>query len=158
MKYDNDLETLFCAITHMHMTCAKKEFDKRGIKPVGHPPILFILRHESENMAASQKKIADKLGISPPTVAISIKRMEKAGLVHKIADESDLRRNLITLTDKGLKQVDETKTVLEKIDESMFRGLTEEEQAQLKTLFLRIVSNLEAMGAQPPGNLKKEGF
>ena len=156
MKYGNDLDTLFRTIFHMHVNCAKKEFNKRGIKPAGHPPILFILRHESVNMAASQKELADKLGISPPTVAISIKRMERAGLVHKVADESDLRRNLITLTEKGIELVDQSQTVFKEVNEGMFRGFSEKEQEQLKAFFLRIVSNLETMGAQPPENLKKE--
>lgn len=159
MKYDScDLETLFRVIFHMHMNCAKKEFDKKGIDPASHPQILFMLRHESEHMAASQKEIADKLGVSAPTVAISIKRMEKAGMVHKVADEKDLRRNLITLTERGQQFVDESQAVFETIDEGMFRGLSLQEREQLKTLFLRIVSNLEAMGAHPPEDLKNAGL
>lgn len=157
MKYDGyNLENLFRAILHMHMNCVKKKFDKKGINPASHPPILFMLRNEANNMAASQKEIADQLGISTPTVAISIKRMEKAGLVHKVIDESDLRRNKITLTDKGLKFVDESMAVFESVDEGMLQGLSQQEQEQLKTLFLRIISNLEKMGAQSPDYLKAE--
>lgn len=157
MKYDGyNLEDLFRTIFHMHMNCVKKIFDKRGINPASHPPILFMLRNEANNMAASQKEIADRLGISTPTVAISIKRMEKAGLVHKVIDESDLRRNKITLTNKGLEFVDESMAVFDSVNESMLQGLSQQEQVQLKTLFLRIISNLETMGAQPPDYLKSE--
>lgn len=150
----NDLENLFRTIFHMHMSCIKKELDKNNIVPAGHPPILFMLRNEANNMVASQKDIADRLGVSTPTVAISIKRMEKAGLVRKVIDESDLRRNMITLTEKGMKFINESTAVFEAIDKGMLKGLSQEEQEQLKTLFLRIISNLEAMGAQPPENLK----
>lgn len=155
MKHEsNDLESLFRAIFHMHMSCVKKELDKKRIVQAGHPPILFMLRNEANNMVASQKDIADRLGVSTPTVAVSIKRMEKAGLVRKVIDESDLRRNMITLTENGLKFVEELMTVFDAIDEGMLKGLSQQEQEQLKTLFLRIISNLEAMGAQPPEDLK----
>ena len=156
MEYDGySLETLFRTFFHMRMSCVKKEFEKKGISPAGNPRILFMLRHESENMVASQKEIADRLGISAPTVAISIKRMEKEGLVHKVADETDLRRNLITLTKSGHRFVDESKAVFEAVDKGMFRGLSRQDQEQLRTLFLRIISNLETMGAEPPEELGK---
>lgn len=156
MTYDNyNLETLLRAIFHMRMTCVRNNFANKKLSASSHTPILFILRHGTENMLASQKEIAAKLGISAPTVAISIKRMEKAGLVQKIADETDLRRNLITLTEKGQQIIDESQTVLDKIDEEMLDGFPPQEKEQLKILFLRIIYNLEAMGAQPPECLKK---
>ena len=155
VKYESDnLEDLFRIIFHMQHNCVKKEFEKGGIIKASHPPILFLLRHGTKNMAASQKEIADRLGISTPTVAISIKRMEKAGLLHKVADESDLRRNLITLTENGKRQVDEAQDVFEEADARMFQGFSPEDCERLKAYFLRIISNLEAMGAQPPERLR----
>ncbi|MEA4964625.1 MAG: MarR family transcriptional regulator [Oscillospiraceae bacterium] len=155
MKYDSyNLEKLFRTFFHMRMCCAKKEFEKYEISPAGNPQILFTLWHKAENTAVSQKEIADRLGISAPTVAVSIKRMEKSGLVHKVADESDLRRNLITLTEKGREFIQDAQAVFDSIDEGALRGLSEQEREQLRTLFLRIVSNLETMGARPPENQK----
>lgn len=151
MHYNGyNLEALFRTFFHMYMSCVKKEFRKRGLNPAGNPGILFMLRGNSENMAASQKEIADRLGISAPTVAVSIKRMDKAGLVHKVADETDLRRNLITLTESGRNFVDGSKDVFEIIDAAIFRGLSMQDREQLRTLFLRIITNLEGMGARPP--------
>jgi len=155
VKYESDnLEALLHTIFHMQYNCTKKEFERRGIVRASHPPILFMLRHWTEGMAASQKEIADRLGISTPTVAISIKRMEKAGLIHKVPDESDLRRNLITLTEDGKRQVDEAQDAFEETYAKMFHGFSPEDCEQLKTYFLRIISNLESMGAQPPECLK----
>ena len=151
---DYSLEILFRTIVHMHMNCVKEEFDKNDLQSASHPQILFLLAHGSENRA-SQKEIADRLGVSAPTVAVSVKRMEKAGLVRKVADEKDLRRNLIALTDQGRRVVQESHVVFHAIEKDMFRGLSEQEQEQLKTLFLRIVSNLESMGANPPEFLKR---
>lgn len=151
MEYDGkNLEDLFRLISRMQHNCIKREFERRGIDSVCRTPILFILRHNSENMAASQKELADKLGLSTPTVAVSIKKLEKAGVVHKVADKTDLRRNLITLTEKGRQVADEAQSVFEVTEKSMFNNLSQEECKQLKKLFLRIVDNLEAMKDNPP--------
>ena len=156
LNYDDfNLETLLRTVFNMRMTCVRKEFANKKLSTSCHTPLLFILRNEAENMVASQKEIASKLGISAPTVAISIKRMEKAGLVQKIADETDLRRNLITLTQKGQQLIDESQKELDKIDEKMLNGFPQQEKEQLKMFILRIIYNLEEMGAQPPEDLKK---
>lgn len=141
----NDLEMLFRRISGMQRSCVGAECERRGIHLVGHPAILFFLRNCTAGMAASQKEIADNLHMSTPTVAVSIKRMEKEGLVFKAADEADLRRNLITLSEKGCMLADEAQDAFDYVEKSMFNNLSAEECAQLKKLFLRIVSNLESM-------------
>jgi len=150
MENDISLESLFRIVFRMHFNCIKKELEKRGLDQVSHPPILFILRNEANNAAVSQKEISDKLGVKPSTVAISIKRMENAGLLHKVADAKDQRINLITLTDKGKKLADESRLVFSQMDQGTFEGLTEDERIMLKTIFLHVIGNLEKMGAQTP--------
>jgi DNA-binding MarR family transcriptional regulator len=152
----NELEDLFRTISRMQHNCVRREFERRGIDSAFRTPILFVLRDSSENMAASQKEIADRLGLSTSTVAVSIKRLEKAGLLHKIADETDLRRNLITLTEKGRQYADEAQTVFERVDRGMFNDLSHDERAQLKKLFLRIVANLDTMKKNPPQDFGEE--
>lgn len=160
MEYrGNDLEDLFRTISRMQHNCVKREFERRGIDSVCRTPILFVLRNSSKSMAASQKEIADRLGLSTPTVAVSIKRLEKAGVLYKVADETDLRRNLITLTEKGRQIADEAQTVFERVDRGMFNNLSQEECDQLKKLFLQIVANLESMKEEPrerPGAAKTD--
>jgi DNA-binding MarR family transcriptional regulator len=148
----DDLEVLFRRISGMKRSCIDAECVRRGIHLVGHPAILFFLRHCTAGMAASQKEIADALHMSTPTVAIQIKRMEKEGLVLKAADETDLRRNMITLSEKGRILADEAHDVFDYVEKNMFNNLTAEECLQLKKLFLRIVANLEHLksGQHPP--------
>lgn len=144
------LEDLFRAISRMQHDSVRREFERRGIDSVCRTPILFALADDAENAAASQKEIADRIGLSTPTVAVTIKRLEKAGMLHKVADETDLRRNLITLTEKGRRTAEEARAVFQQVDRGMFNDLSAEERAQLKRLFLRIVANLEAMKKNPP--------
>ncbi|MDI3481968.1 MAG: hypothetical protein PWQ97_1623 [Tepidanaerobacteraceae bacterium] len=158
MEYDpNALEWLFQTFERMHHNCIKSEFARRGLSEASHPLILMALKYEVSNMAASQKDIAQMLGISPPTVAISLKRMEKAGLVCKITDEDDLRRKLVKITEKGLRLLDECENAFSEIDRNIFKGFSDEEREQLKRFYIRMIHNLESMGAQLPAQLKWRG-
>ncbi len=149
------LEWLFRILDRMHHNCMKAEFNKRGLSEASHPAILFVLKHEINDTLASQKEIADLIGISPATVAISIKRMERSGLIQKVADPNDLRRNLITITEKGLTLLAECEKAIDDIDVGMFKGFSSEERQLLKTFYMKMIHNLQTMGAQIPAKLKK---
>ena len=153
-EYDqNNLEWLLRVFDRMHHTYLKSALEKQGLK-VTHPYILVAL-HKIKGMKASQKELGDAIGISPPTVAISVKRMEKAGLLCKISDEKDLRRNVITLTKKGVEYIEECLSIFDKTDRSVFDGFSELEREQLKRFYLRMIKNLETMGARLPNQLKR---
>lgn len=62
----------------------------------GQPPVLDYL---SEHGECSQKELSDGINVSPASVAVSVKRMQKSGLITKISDENDLRCNRIALTE-----------------------------------------------------------
>lgn len=155
-KSNIQIEDLMRTIFRMYSHCIKVELNKNDIKTASHPPILFLLRDHSSLGPLSQTKIAEMLGISAPTVAISIKRMEKCKLIKKVPDESDLRRNLITLTQDGLEFVNASERVFQKINKEMFGDFTNTEKAQLFGLFEHIISNLEKMGAHSPKKYKTE--
>lgn len=156
MAYEPDtLEHLFAAFNRMHHNCLKNEFDRRGLALASHPSILFALCHEARNKTASQKELAEFVGISAPTAAISIKRMQKAGLLRKVTDEKDQRKNMITLTDEGLRLVSKCKNVFCEIDMATFKGFSKQEKVQLKGYYLRMIANLEAIGAVPPAQLRR---
>ena len=112
MEFDsNSIEYLFRTLHRMHINYIDKEMGKRSLGVSRFPPILFILHNEMKGKSASQKELADILGITPASLATSIKRMEKSGLVKKVTDKKDLRRNIITLTAAGEQFVRESMLV-----------------------------------------------
>jgi DNA-binding MarR family transcriptional regulator len=154
----SQLEWLLRTFGRMHQNILSVKDEQNGLSEATHPVILFVIRYDMKDMKASQKEIAEEIGISPSTVAISIKRMEKAGLLRKVQDENDLRRNLITLTEKGLTFTDRLHDVAEEVDRGIFKGFTEEELDQLKAYYNRMIDNLEEMGAKVPVNLRKKSL
>ncbi len=157
MDFDaNSLEWLFGVLTRMHHYYIDKEMEKRKLGFAGFPPILFILSREMKGKPASQKELADFLGIRPSSVAIAVKRMEQACLVERVTDENDLRRNIVTITKPGEKLVRDAMKVFDEADRKMYDGFTEEEKEQLKQFFARIIQNLENLGVHSPAGFKKE--
>lgn len=152
----DDLELVFRAVNKMHKRCLKKEMDSRGLSKVGQPMILFMLRNHDVATEVDQKGFSEALGVSPATIAVSIKRMEKAGLVCKSADANDQRRNHLAITDKGLHLVDDCIQAFQHVDAGTFRGFTEEERRQLEGAYRHMMENLVAMGAQVPTFMMQE--
>ena len=121
-----------------HRNIIDKNFRENGIY-FGQPPILKYL---SENDNATQKEIADFLHISPPSVATSLKRMEDSGLVVRIADKKDARRNNLRLTEKGKKLSEYADNLFLSADEATFSDFTDEEIETLIKFLERMNKNL----------------
>ncbi len=153
---EEEVQLLFRAVGKMHKACLRKEMDRRGLAEVGQPFILFMLRDQGDGADWDQKQFAEALGVSPATVAISIKRMERAELVTRIPDPRDLRRNRIAITEKGHRLVDDCIRAFRHVDMGMFRGFSLEERKELAGYYHRMVRNLEELGVQPPKFMKQE--
>ena len=50
------------------------------------------------------------------SVAVSVKRMQKSGLITKISDENDLRCNRIALTENGKQRTEYIHSQFDKLD------------------------------------------
>lgn len=107
----------------------------------GQPPILDFLE---KNGVCTQNELAKALEVSPASIAVSIKRMQKNGVVEKIADDNDLRCNRISLTEKGRELTREMHRKFDQIDKIMFTDFDENELATLKEYLDRIYNNLSS--------------
>lgn len=107
----------------------------------GQPPVLDYL---FEHGKCTQKELSDAIGVSAASIAVSIKRMQKSGMVAKINDENDLRCNRITLTKKGEEQLRLIHECFDNFDKQMFSGFTEEELCAYGNFLDRILENLSS--------------
>ena len=111
-------EFLFHALTRAHFNAQQAGLRQRGLPDLGSPKILFALMEYPKDgvEAPSQKELADRLHISPATVAASLKSLEKCGYVSRHADARDSRRNLISITPKGRQSMETSRAVFESVD------------------------------------------
>ncbi len=136
---------LFHILHRAHVNAVQTELHARGLSDLGSPLILFILQHHGEGGAiASQRELAQALHVSPATVAMSLKSLERLGYVAKRADENDARRNRITITEKGTLAVERCLAVFQEVDRRMMSGLSPRERGDLDRLLRKMLDNLGA--------------
>lgn len=113
----------------------------------GQGPILdYIETHPR----CTQAEAAESLGVSPPSITCSVKRMENAGLIIKTADEKDMRCTRLELTEKGRQSHKKVKAAFGKLESEMFAGISEADKERLIELYARMAENLYKKGAGKP--------
>ena len=112
--------------------------------PFGYRHLLFYLAH---NDGISQLELAKRTNLTPPTVSVTLQKMELDGYIMRTPSPEDQRQMIVCLTDKG-KLIE--KRLKEKADETEAMALSEldpSEVSQLKEYLLRIY---EKMMPTPP--------
>ena len=124
-----------------HRKIMQKYLDETGVYHAQHRLLMEIAR----NPSASQNDIARTMDISPATVAVSLKKLEKGGYIRREMDEGDNRLNKIIITGKGREVVETSRRIFELTDRKVLDGFTEEEKRTLFALMQKINANLDKM-------------
>lgn len=148
LKYEME----FTRVIRMYYGRMQAQLAEVGIYR-GQPPIMGLL-YQHDGM--SQKEMAGALNLSPATMTVTLKRMEKAGLVRREMDEHDQRILRVHLSEQGrqmwLKSADQIRAVTEELME----GFTPEEEQQMREYLYRIARNMERAvekhGMSDPGD------
>ena len=106
----------------------------------GQLPILEVVKKLG---SCTQKEISKELGVTPPSVTTSVKRLVKKGYLEKKADEKDLRNTRITITESGLEKTLACRKKFDEFDAQSFSALTEEECELFKTLIDKLIQSME---------------
>lgn len=118
---------------HIH-----REISQCGLYMGQHPILEFVLEHDG----CTQVQVAQMMHVSPPSIATSVKRMQRAGLLKKTADETDQRRNRLSVTEKGKQTALQCRKKFDSVDRLLFQGFTPDECKQLGGYLDRLVGNL----------------
>ena len=103
---------------------------------------LPVLRFVIEHPGCTQKDLAGFIRVTPASIALSTKRLQKAGLLTKQTDENNLRCNRLFVTLKGKRVADSYKQAFTDLDERTFAGFTDEELSFLYTCLNRMLYNV----------------
>lgn len=107
-------------------------------------PVLFAL---SDGGTLTQKQLAERAAVEQPTMAMTLKRMERDAMITRNPDPQDKRSALIRLTPRALGKVDTVQTMVDDINTIAFTGLADTEKAQLMTLLGKVIDVLQARDA-----------
>lgn len=132
-------------VTRLHRSVLEKRISELGLHRTQQMLLNYLMRADG---ASSQKEIAQNFNVTPAAIAMSLKKMEKNGLIERRSSDTDNRVNVITVSKKGKALLEETRMVFTQIDEAMFDGMTEEEYREMRRIFDRMTDNLLRIGAE----------
>lgn len=141
MMNDESVFILMHQLMHLSEYQAVRRMEHLQLKP-GQAGILFWLNREGE---MSQKKLAQKMGITPPSMTVAIRKLEERGLIAKEADPLDQRSFRIRLTKEGSEILEKLKGILDEMETAIYQGVTLEEKLLLRRLLINIKDNLMKM-------------
>lgn len=145
-------EGLFRCLDHTHRSTMDALKAAAGLGDLGQPMILVLLSGAPDGIIDSQRELARRLNVTPATVTVSLKSMERSGYITRLADENDLRRKRIAITDKGRAAVEKLDTMFARLDHGMYYGFSAEERGQIAALFARMIRNLQQLSLSPASN------
>ena len=136
----NDIPTIGVLTQVMHLSKyhMKQMFEQCDLKP-SQAGVLFVLGRHGE---MSQRKLAEKLNLTPPSITTAIQKMEKLDYVQRKPDPDDQRVMLLSLTEKGRTYLKGIFNVGCQMEEMMFRGMNMEEKLLMKRMLIQVRDNL----------------
>ncbi len=101
-----------------------------------------ILRVLSHSSGICQLDLARETRLKPPTISVTLSKLEKEGLVTRVIDGTDGRATRVYLTDKGIAINEQIWERIMDIDNAAIEGLTAEERETLMDILGKMRKNL----------------
>lgn len=133
---------LLMGANRLHRKVIDNHINEVGMYASQHRVLMYLSRFDK---VPSQKEIADNFEISTAAMAVTLKKLEKEGLISKCKNENryDNRYNEITVTEKGRIEAEKTAQFFDSVDAVMFKDFTNGELDDLCLLLEKIRNNLE---------------
>jgi DNA-binding MarR family transcriptional regulator len=108
---------------------------------VGQEMVLIEL-WENDGLRGSE--LATRLGVEPPTVTRTLRRLENCGLVERSQDPDDARSFQVFLTEKGRALEEPVIRCWERVEVKTLAGLSPEEQRVFHTLLTKVRAQMDS--------------
>lgn len=138
-ELQHNVNNLFRQADHTLKRAVSKRVEDTGIYRSQHRLLMMLGKHQD----CSQTAIAEKLDISSAAVAVSLKKLEKAGYITRQSDAEDCRMNHVVVTDKGKEAIHKSILYFQEIEDAIYEGFSEEELEQCMVFFVRMIDNGE---------------
>jgi MarR family transcriptional regulator, transcriptional regulator for hemolysin len=133
----------------LHLTrvsrIASRAFDDALAEAGGSLPVWLVLISLKSGQLASQRELAEAVGIQGATLTHHLNAMESAGLVTRRRDPENRRLHVVELTPAGDALFFRLRGVATAFDQRLRTGLSAEESSQLETLLTRLRDNVTSV-------------
>lgn len=136
---NHNLEDLFRKLVNKHRGVVQTYLSQYNLY-IGQHRILFAIE---ETPGMTQTELGKKVRVSKESLSVSIKRLVQSGFVERSQDQGDRRFLRLHLTEEGTQVARACRTGFDDINHSMFNQLTYDERELLRTLFIKMIDELE---------------
>ena len=98
----------------------------------------------------SQKALTAHAGIEQPTMAATLARMERDGVIERHSDPDDRRSVLFTLSERTRSQAAEIKAAIQKLNGDALDGIAQTDQEMFRDILTAIAAAIEQKLACEP--------
>ena len=125
-------------LMHLSRYHAVRRMENLNLNP-SQAGILFILNSHGR---LSQRQLAEKIGITPPSMTVTLRKLEELGYIRKEPDECDQRILRICLSEAGQDCIGRLESVMEEMEKILYQGFTLEERLLFRRLRLVMRENM----------------
>ena len=115
-----------------------REFEKTGMRY----SYRHVLKPLMENDSLTQLELVRITKLKAPTISITLRNMEREGIVSRCKSDSDRRETHVAITDKGRKIYKKVLEVLAKAEKITLKGFSEDDLNTLLDMMHKISTNL----------------
>lgn len=103
----------------------------------------YVLNPLMENDSLTQLELVRITGQKPPTISITLRNMEKDGIVERAKDGGDRRETHVSITEKGRKMYSKVLATLEKVEKVVLKGISDKELKSMSITVEKMKKNIE---------------
>jgi DNA-binding MarR family transcriptional regulator len=137
---------LIARAAHLLARKADARFRELGVS-VGQMPVFFALK---DGGRLPQKELARLAGVEQPSMAQTLTRMERDGLIRRESNPDDRRSSFISLTDGALNRIGPGRAILAQGNREALAGFRGDEVDKLVELLHRVIANIGDAHANCP--------
>jgi len=111
---------------------------QRGVLPGAYPVIAWLMHRP----AATQTELSRLIGVEQPTMAVTLRRMERDGIIQRTPDPDHGRKSQVKLTARGRKLSEVISAAAHDVQKVASKGLTPAELEEFYRLAGLMTENL----------------
>ena len=110
------------SINEIYAISVNETYGKNGLETKSGGSLVFV---ETFGVNRSQKQLAERVGITPPSMTVALRKMEEKGYVTRRQDEKDQRVVKIHLAPKGEECIEGIQRVICEMEEIVYQEYQE---------------------------------
>ena len=149
---EREITHYFIVTNQLHRRMVESNLEGMRIHRAQHRLLMTL----SCKRSYSQVEIAKELEVSPATIAVALKNLEKEQYIVRTSKEGDNRVKDVLLTEKGQKLVEDSREYFNLVDSEMYQGFSEQEKKQFVDFLKRIYHNMERLSNKQAERKKRK--